>query len=297
MPFRKTQLMIFVGAILGLYGKNALAQDDQFPRQSTSTAQPSWQADADGCKVWNPAPVSNETVIWSGECVNGFANGYGTEAWFENGKAGNTITGTMVNGRFSGKVTVRYPDGSIYKGRLQSNGGGPDGDGYFTSKRGRVYRVSYTNGRRTWLFPESPSANETKCSNLGFDYVSNEFSQCLRRLEQIDQQREKLVYVTTDKNGSDFYYDANSIRTSESEVYVWLTIDAKKDKTVKFRTSKQRVIYDCDRDNSKLIQYVVYNAAGGVIDRGNFDQFELEWQGIIPGSIGSAVYMSVCAQR
>ena len=31
--------------------------------------------DSSGCKIYNPQPKENETVEWSGECVNGYANG------------------------------------------------------------------------------------------------------------------------------------------------------------------------------------------------------------------------------
>lgn len=295
----KSVLRLFAVGIFGSFAVNASAQDEEISQQSSpQLVTGRWDTDTNGCKVWNPAPVPNEAVTWSGDCVNGFANGYGTETWYEDGKVGNVIIGTIVNGRFSGTVTVNYPNKTVYKGRLSYSGqGGPDGDGLYTSTSGRVFHVSYLNGKRTRIFPENPTPNEMKCSKLGWNYGSRDFRQCLLRLNQIAQQTERPVYITTSDTGSEFYYDANSIRASEGQVMVWLSQDAKKDKTVKFRTSKQRLVFDCNSENSKLVQYVAYNSVGRVIDQYNPSEFEQKWEGVIPGSIGAALFISVCPIR
>ena len=62
-------------------------------------------ADRPGCYLWNPAPQDNETVDWSGECSNGFAQGNGRVNWY----------GT---GELSQIVDTRYRDGRM--GRLSS---------------------------------------------------------------------------------------------------------------------------------------------------------------------------------
>ena len=33
----------------------------------------SYITDSSGCKIYNPQPKENETVKWSGNCVNGYA--------------------------------------------------------------------------------------------------------------------------------------------------------------------------------------------------------------------------------
>ena len=38
-------------------------------------AEDQYIKDAKGCKVANPNPKPNESVLWSGPCVNGFAQG------------------------------------------------------------------------------------------------------------------------------------------------------------------------------------------------------------------------------
>lgn len=299
MLFQKSISLLAGIGILCLCAVNALAQDNATSQQSSGTSsQGRWDSDASGCKVWNPAPAPNETVTWSGRCVNGFADGYGTETWYENGKIGNVITGTMVNGRFLGAVTVKYPNGNTYKGKLSGTGsGGPDGEGSITSPSGRVFRVRYLNGKRTWIFPDNPSSNEIRCSNLEFSYGSKEFRQCLSAIDEIEQQSEKLIYITTSDSGSEYYYDANSIRVADNQVTVWITQDAKRDKSVKFRTAKQRRIFDCGSEMSKLVQYVSYNSTGRVLDSYNPSRYDEEWEGVIPGSIGSSLFAAACANR
>ncbi|MDP2755165.1 MAG: hypothetical protein Q8P40_12360 [Nitrospirota bacterium] len=50
----------------------------------TNAAEPNWITTDKGCKVWNPFPKPNESVTWSGECVDGKAHGYGVLQWYEN---------------------------------------------------------------------------------------------------------------------------------------------------------------------------------------------------------------------
>ena len=49
-------------------------------------AGPEWIKDkSSGCSIWNPNPRPGESVKWSGKCVKGKAEGYGTVEWYQNG--------------------------------------------------------------------------------------------------------------------------------------------------------------------------------------------------------------------
>lgn len=157
--------------------------------QSSKVTQGRWQGTSDGCKLWNPAPEPNETVNWSGECVGGYASGYGTETWYKDGVLGNAITGQYVNGRSAGEVTVVYPNGSSYKGRLGPKGG-PDGVGIYTLSNGRDFRVTYANGRRIALRPVTMTRNEATCESYGIKIATPEFRRCWMQLNQAEQQAE-----------------------------------------------------------------------------------------------------------
>ena len=52
-----------------------------------------------GCYLWNPFPVVNETVGWSGQCSEGFAHGSGEVTWYENGEVSQTVSGLKRRGK------------------------------------------------------------------------------------------------------------------------------------------------------------------------------------------------------
>ncbi len=68
------------------------------------------------CKVGNPYPQPNESVTWSGKCVNGFAHGKGTVKWYENGKLMAVDVGTFRHGKQYGKGRTTWPSGAVYQG-------------------------------------------------------------------------------------------------------------------------------------------------------------------------------------
>jgi len=114
------------------------------------------------CRVWNPDPKANETLTWSGACVNGRAEGTGVVvarfpengAWKE-----ERYEGEMKNGKQHGQGTLYYaegglftglfvednpysgrrefPDGSRYEGTFLNNEF--DGNGRYTYRDGSYY--------------------------------------------------------------------------------------------------------------------------------------------------------------
>lgn len=58
-----------------------------------------WFADeTTGCKIWNSNPIPNESISWSGECVNGKAHGNGILIWYEDGIEASRSIFTAENG-------------------------------------------------------------------------------------------------------------------------------------------------------------------------------------------------------
>lgn len=120
---------IMVGAI-ALTSSAAVAQ----------TATPGWSADAHtGCRVWNPHPMTDEAVTWSGECRGGVANGPGVEQWLRFGVPANRIEGRFIAGKPDGSMTVTYPNGDRYDGPLGGQGGTREGPGSVTRTNGERY--------------------------------------------------------------------------------------------------------------------------------------------------------------
>ena len=75
-----------------------------------------------GCKVWNKAPQPNETMKWTGACLNGFADGKGELSWLYDGKI-SIYKGSMKNGELDGIRVYTgangfYKEGFFIKGNL-----------------------------------------------------------------------------------------------------------------------------------------------------------------------------------
>ena len=112
---------------------------------------PCWMelADRPGCYLWNPAPVDIETVGWSGECSDGFAQGSGRVNWYENGELSSSSEGAFVNGRPHGTWTIYWEDGDVGREEGPYVNGERHGTwtGYDQSGN-RLGTIQYENGRR-----------------------------------------------------------------------------------------------------------------------------------------------------
>jgi len=106
-----------------------------------------WIADAkSGCQVWDPNPQLDESVTWSGACVNGRAEGPGTVGWLKGSVPFETDEGEWRDGRQAGQGVQTWPSGR-YQGELSN--GEPNGQGVLTLKKLRYegeFRDSKPNG-------------------------------------------------------------------------------------------------------------------------------------------------------
>ena len=65
-----------------------------------------------GCYLWNPNPIDDETVTWSGQCSNGFAQGAGRVNWYENDELNQIEEIGFQDGRRDGLLIVRDANGN-----------------------------------------------------------------------------------------------------------------------------------------------------------------------------------------
>lgn len=79
-----------------------------------------WIQDPNGCKVYNPNPVKDETISWSGTCANGYATGSGTLVWFKKGKQNQKYVGEMHRGKPHGQGKYLYASGSTREGTYRN---------------------------------------------------------------------------------------------------------------------------------------------------------------------------------
>ena len=85
--------------------------------QPGNSAMPDWiTVTNQPCKVWNPNPVPNESVTWSGACTDGLASGQGTLRWEVNGKLDAEFEGRYLNGKRNGPGVLTTGDGRRIEG-------------------------------------------------------------------------------------------------------------------------------------------------------------------------------------
>lgn len=106
----------------------------------------SWITESGGCKLWNPHPRPNESVTWTGECRDGYADGPGVAQWQKDGKPANEIDGSYVRGSANGKAVVIAPNGARYEGDLVQ--GELNGKGILTGPDGARYEGYFVHGIR-----------------------------------------------------------------------------------------------------------------------------------------------------
>ena len=68
------------------------------------------------CKVWNPNPIPNESVTWSGGCTDGLASGMGLLRWMVDGKLDVEFEGRYANGKRNGHGVLKTADGQRIEG-------------------------------------------------------------------------------------------------------------------------------------------------------------------------------------
>ena len=99
-----------------------------------------------GCYVWKPILTPNDTVMWSGGCASGFAQGPGTAQWTANGKPTLTYEGTFQSGFLQGRGKMIATGGDRYDGDYRD--GKRDGRGVYVAATGDRYDGEWRNNKR-----------------------------------------------------------------------------------------------------------------------------------------------------
>jgi hypothetical protein len=129
-------IIVTVGAALGLWLPPSFAN-----------AEEQYLSDAHGCKVYDPNPQPNETVTWSGGCLDGYADGSGVVQWLQAGKPGTRVEGRLVRGRSDGQVSTVSPSGARFEGSFHE--GARSGKGIWTAPNGDRYEGDWLHNERT----------------------------------------------------------------------------------------------------------------------------------------------------
>ena len=104
---------------------------------------------------------------------------------------------------------------------------------------------------------------------------------------------EDLVYYATDATGTDYYFDAETIRIpTVNTVEVWQIQDASKDKTVSYRTVKNKLRINCSEETFGFLSIVTYRADGTVIRADDYKYPTM--RSTVPGSTINTLFKTLC---
>jgi hypothetical protein len=88
-----------------------------------SGRDPHWIKDEkSGCWAANPDPAPLESIVWTGQCVDGLASGPGTLSWYADGKLTGRDEGNFVRGELSGHGKITFADGASFEGEFPGRG-------------------------------------------------------------------------------------------------------------------------------------------------------------------------------
>lgn len=110
-----------------------------------SSAEDKFILDQNGCRIVNPVPRAEETVTWTGECKDGFADGTGVLQFYLSGIADEKYEGEMKQGYAEGQGTQTMVDGGRYEGQWSRSK--QEGEGTFFAADGSIYKGNWKNGK------------------------------------------------------------------------------------------------------------------------------------------------------
>lgn len=93
----------------------------------------------------------------------------------------------------------------------------------------------------------------------------------------------------TDTNGSQYFYDVNSITKSGDYVSFWEDVNHSEDVTVKHRRSMSHARLDCKIQSMIFLDILLYDKNGKNISRSGGGVVQ-----IVPGSMGMSLWRSLC---
>ena len=98
-----------------------------------------------GCKTFNPSPVPEHSVKFTGTCVEGFLQGHGIVIWYENDKQTGKSEGFYIKGKLVGQGVRTFADGDKYVGEFKDGKYG--GQGAYTHANGDRYVGEFKDGK------------------------------------------------------------------------------------------------------------------------------------------------------
>jgi hypothetical protein len=103
-----------------------------------------------------------------------------------------------------------------------------------------------------------------------------------------------VAYSSTDSGTYHYYYADTIIRYPDNTVEVWTKADHSKDKTVSWRTSKDKLRINCYNETYGLKASYEYGADGSIMNSQVFDYPNM--RPIVPESVMNILRQKLCSK-
>lgn len=115
------------------------------------------------------------------------------------------------------------------------------------------------------------------------------------------------ISVGTDSGGNKWYIKSSYVKKegygdSGDNIRIWTKKELNK-KTIKKNGKSltytnvkelQLIVGDCNERKIKFVTTIVYNSQGKLIDSYTLEEYEQEWQDVVPESMGEAILDKIC---
>jgi hypothetical protein len=103
-----------------------------------------------------------------------------------------------------------------------------------------------------------------------------------------------LIPITTLKNQTSWWLEADTVKGSRTERLGWVLHDHKDDKKTPYRTSKELWLVDCEKDAYRILSFVSYRPNGEVGSNFEISAEKAEVSYAVPSSNGASVMRKLC---
>ncbi len=103
-----------------------------------------------------------------------------------------------------------------------------------------------------------------------------------------------LLPVGITQTDSIWQLDADSITGPRNARQGWLIMDASKDKTRDYRTSKELVLVDCVTTSERVLSTTYIDAKGATISSSSTEPKDAKVDYFAPGTMGASVVRNIC---
>jgi len=105
------------------------------------------------------------------------------------------------------------------------------------------------------------------------------------------------VSIGSATNGTEWFMDANRIKTVGSKKQAWIQLDHSRNRSVSWRQTLQLISFDCSASKYRTLSIIAYDAYGKVVSSENYTDYSYSvgYDPLVPESMAESASLVACA--